>query len=240
MLDLSLEQIRQATPKPSEARKAEALQSVGLQNIGEADMLPLAFGAAHNAIERLGPWALLSPVVLTPLIYLLLFAQSAPTKVEASAGADAANSLLDALRPDLSRHMSRTPHQLTSLHATFGEYFNRARHIKELLRDRRPLHVIRARARDWFGPRLDERDLRQWERMTATQIATEALRSQMNLSAKALRDLRGLADKAGEIAAEWEKFLEHLKTRSEQDRSRITDALPTLVSPRPPQNPEVK
>ena len=232
VLDLSPDQIRRAAPKPA----APAQWAAAQRKLGEADTLPLLLGAAHGMIERFGPWAIFNPVVLAALFYWLLFAQYAPTKPEAEYAADAADSLLDAFRPNLSRRLSRTPDRLTGIQQEFSELLARARQLKELQQSQHPGRALLARAREWFGARVDGRDLRRWELMTATPIAMDVLKSQRGLSARALRDLRRLADDAEEIAAAWQRFLEYLKTRSEQDQRRITGALPLLASPRPPQS----
>src|SRR5215467_9118197 len=233
VLDLSPEQIRQATPEPSEV----AQYAKALQHIGEGEAMAFLHGAARSVIEQLGPWAVFDPVVLTPLFYWLVYAQHSPSKEEARRAAVAADSLLDALRPDLSRHVSRTSEELTR---SSDEALGRARQLRELLHGPLPLPAIRAKARDWFGARVDDRDLRRWKSMTDADIAADLLRSETGLSKKAVRDLRRLAGQAEAVSTAWQEFGEHLKTRPEPDQRRVLGALPPLISPRPPQSSKKK
>jgi len=233
VLDLSPEQIRQATPEPSEVAQYAKAQ----QHIGEGETMAFLHGAARNVIEQLGPWAVFDPVVLTPLFYWLVYAQHAPSKEDARRAAAAADSLLDALRPDLSRHVSRTSEKLTR---SSDEALGRARQLRELLHGPLPLPAIRAKARDWFGARVDDRDLRRWKSMTDADIAADLLRSETGLSKKAVRDLRRLAGQAEAVSTAWQEFGEHLKTRPEPDQRRVLGALPPLISPRPPQSSKKK
>jgi len=236
ILDLSPDQIRQAAPK----RTVFAQWSAAQRKLRQIDTLPLLLGAAHGIIERFGPWAVFNPVVLTALFYSLLVGQYAPTRPGADDATAAADSLLDAFRPNLSRRLSRTPDQLTGIQQDFSELLTRARQLKELQQAQHRRRALLAKARDWFGARVDDRDLRRWEPMTATAIAMEVLKSQRGRSAKALRDLRRLAERADDIATAWQRFLEHLKTRPKEDQRRIMGALSPLASPRPPESLQSK
>jgi len=237
VLDLSPDRIRQAAPRKATITQLTAAQ----RKLDEADTLPLLLGAAHGIIRRFGPWAVFNPIVLTALFQWLIVAQYSATKAEAEYAAGGADALLDALRPNLSRRLWRTPDRLASIQKAFGELLARAEQLEALRQSQPRRRALLAKARDWFGARVDHGDLRRWERMTATAIAMDVLRSQRgNISEKALRDLRRLGDKQEDIAAEWQTFFDHLKTLPQQDQRRVVGALPPFASPRPPQSSESK
>lgn len=222
VLDLTSEQIRAASVSSSEVIGAvKATQ----QTLTEVETLSLLFGAARGMIDRFGPIALFSPIVPTALFYCLTIARYAPTKNAAEDGARAADVLLDALRADLSRRLVRSSDRLDATRQAFERLLTRARELKTLLRSHRPPSGILAKAKDWFGARIDYRDLRRWERKTDTAIAMEILAGQLGISLKALRDQRRLADKAQDIAEAWQAFVDYLKTRSDGEQRRTTEAL---------------
>src|SRR5262249_10112762 len=150
--------------------------------LDNADRLHLLLGAAHDSIVTLGPWAVFDRVVLTALFYWLLFPQYAPGKSKADYAARAADALLDALRPDRSRHMSRTPEQLTSVPQAFEEWLPRAQELAQLLHTGQSPRAALAKARDWFGARVDSRDLARWKTMTPLMIVIDNLKTQRGLS----------------------------------------------------------
>lgn len=207
------------------------------RGLSEADKPALLFGAAHGMIDRFGPLALLSPVVIAAIVSYLSLAQYAPTKNAADDGARAADVLLDALRADLSRRLVRSSDRLPAMRRAFERLLTRAREFKELLQSHRPPRVVLATAKDWFGAWVDYRDLRRWERHTPTAIATEVLADQLGIGQKALRDQRRLADTAQDIAEAWQAFVAYLKTRPHVEQRRITEALAVPASqPQPGQS----
>jgi hypothetical protein len=222
VLDLTPEQIRAASVSSSAVISAVKAAQQGLT---DAETLPLLFGAARGMIDRFGPIALFSPIVPTALFACLTIARYAPTKNAAEDGARAADVLLDSLRADLSRRLVRSSDRLDATRQAFERLLTRARELKSLLRARRPPGVILAKAKDWFGARIDSRDLRRWDRMTDTAIAMEILAGRLGIGLKALRDQRRLADKAQDIAEAWQTFVDYLTARSDVEQRRITEAL---------------
>jgi len=136
-------------------------------------------------IDRFGPLALFSPVVIAAIVSCLMSAQYAPTKNAAEDGARAADVLLDALRADLSRRLVRSSDRLDATRRTFERLLTHARALKELLQSDRPPRVVLAKAKDWFGARIDYCELRRWERKTPTAIAMEVLAGRLGIGQKA-------------------------------------------------------
>jgi hypothetical protein len=234
VLDLSPQQIRAATPKKSDISALTYAQ----QRLTSADTPQFLLGAAYRIIGQLGPWAVFNPVVAVALFYSLIVARYASDREQARYAAHGADFLLDALRPNLSSRLSRTPDRLMDMQQEFAGLLSRSRQLKQLEDSQQPARVILAHARDWFGARVDARDLDRWRSMTPTAMATDILKSRHHgrrrISEKSLRDYRRLAAKAEDIDEAWHGFIDHLKQRPESDQRRIAMALPPIPSPPPP------
>jgi len=231
---LSPHQIRAAAPTK---RELSALTSIQDQITSE-NTLHLLLGAAGRVIGQLGPWAVFHPMVAIALFYSLILAQYADDREQAQYWASSADMLLDALRPNLRHRLSRTPSRLIGMQEEFTAVLDRSRHLKHLQDSHQPIRSILAKARDWFGARVDSRDLDRWRGMTAAAIATEILESyhhgRRRISKKSLRDYRRLSDKTEDIDEAWRRFVEHLQQRPKHDQRRIALALPPIPSPLPP------
>jgi len=182
----------------------------------------------------------MNPVVVITLFHWLVLAKFAPTKAQAKYAASCADALLDALRPDLSRRVVRTPNHLANAPEDSEELLANARKLKVLQRQHAFPRAILSKAKKWFGARVDGRDLRRWGRRTAAQIVTDVLGGEKPKTKKTLRDYSRLADRAGYIAEAWQTFRTDLESRPPQDQRRITGALQPLVSPHNPRDPRSK
>jgi len=237
VLDLSPEEILKAAPTKEIVAQLSRVRSPRDQS----ESLHLLLGVADGIIRQFGPWALvMNPVVVITLFHWLVLAKFAPTKAQAKYAASCADALLDALRPDLSRRVVRTPNHLANAPEDSEELLANARKLKVLQRQHAFPRAILSKAKKWFGARVDGRDLRRWGRMTAAQIVTDVLGGEKPKTKKTLRDYSRLADRAGYIAEAWQTFRTDLESRPPQDQRRITGALQPLVSPHNPRDPRSK
>jgi len=231
---------------PKDIRKAALPQAVVAQLSGapsavdQVQSLQLHLEVALGIIRQFGPWALFNPVVITGLFHCLVIAQYTQARSDAHAAASYADALLDALRPDLSRRVSRTPDNLANPPEDAGELLVNVRRLMALQRQRASPKVILSKAKEWFGPRVDGRDLRRWKSKTAAEIVTELLGGERPRSEKTLRDYRRLDARAAGIAEGWKDFQEYLQQRPTPEQLRITGALPPFRSPRLPQSPQAE
>jgi len=187
-----------------------------------SDLFQIQVATAHATSRELGPAAVFDQWFLITLFLCLMHARYNPSKKGARLAARDANDLLDALRPDLSRRMTRVPHRLSDTVTRFEDLHQKAVEVHEALSASGPSRPVLSRARDCFGGRIDTRDLTRWTRMSPHQIASEVLVAESHLSAKALRDQLRLAAKGKEIEDSWEAFQTHLLTLPEETRNRIT------------------
>jgi hypothetical protein len=235
VLDLSAQDIRAAASRTS---SDVALLSSIQRQLTAVDDVPFLIGAAHRIIRQRGPWAVLNPIVPIALFHCLIAARYARDSEEAQHAARYADSLLDGLRPNLRQRRSRTPARLLDMQEQFRVLLDRSLQLKHLLDSGEPLRVTLAKSRDWFGARVDGRDLDRWRSMTADAIATElirgAQRGRRGISEKSLRDYRHLAYKAQEIDETWHGFITYLHQRPERERRHIETALPLISSPPAP------
>ncbi len=229
LLDLDADRIRQALL--GHIRGLEHLDPGALDKLSEepSDALVL-LGAATRLIHTLGPLAVFDRVVHVALYTWLMAAHYAPTKEAAEFGADAAAGLLDAFKPDLSRHVTRTPESLKELHGVFKDILEKADRVQQVLHAEGPTSRVLARARAELGPRISRSDLARWHRMGSRAIAIERLARVRHRSVKSTKEQLRLAEKSADIDEAWDEFLAYLRTLSEAQQQRIMSALPPLLS----------
>ena len=187
--------------------------------------------AALATIGQLGPWALGSAFPLITLLRCLVLARYSPSREEALIAAEAADALLDALRPDLSRRMTRTSYQLGELRARFIETHHVVLHMHHGLRTSGPTRALLSRARQRFGATITLPQLRRWRGMDPLVIARQLVARAVRRSDKALRDMLALAERLEETETAWVKFVDHVKTLPEDQQRELVAALPVLVPP---------
>ncbi len=187
--------------------------------------------AALSTIRQLGPWALGSALPLITLLRCLVLARYSPAPDEARIAAEAADTLLDALRPDLSRRMIRTPFHLEELRARLIETHHVVLHLHHGLQVMGPTRPLLTRARQRFGATITVSQLRRWRGMDPLIIARQLVARAVRRSDKALRDLLALAERLEEIDMAWVKFLDHLRTLPADQQRALVTALPALVPP---------
>jgi hypothetical protein len=151
--------------------------------------------------------------------------------------AEAAHALLDALRPDLSRRMTRTPSRLRELWEQFVETHKAVSGIHDRLVSSGPNHELLARARKLSGTTLTVQELRCWQRMSPVAIARQLVARKLRCSDKVLRDRLALAGRLVDTNAAWTRFLAYLKTLPADQQRQLVTALPVLVPPEPEQPP---
>jgi len=185
-------------------------------------------------IRRLGPLAVLNPLVQFTLFTFLTGAHHAPSRQEAERAADAADALLREFLPDLSRQMSRTPDRLAQLQAAFQQTHDHAAQIHQALAATGVTSQLVARAQRVWGRRIRPSHLARWQRMTLHAMAVEAFATQNRASAETVRDQLRLAGKAEEIRTAWREFCTFLATRPIADQMRILGALSLPAPPLAP------
>jgi hypothetical protein len=196
--------------------------------------------AALSTIRQLGPWALGSALPLITLLRCLVLARYSPSREEALVAAEAADTLLEALRPDLSRRMSRTPHHLGELRKRFVEIHQAVLELHDGLRASGPTRSLLTRARQRFGAMVTMQHLRRWRSMDPLVIARQLVAQELPRSKKAVRDLLALAERLEETDTAWMTFVEYVKTLPEDQQRQLLTALPVLVPPeseKPAPNP---
>jgi hypothetical protein len=193
--------------------------------------------AALATIRQLGPWALGSALPLLTLLRCLILARYSPSDDEAMVAAEAADVLLDALRPNLSRRMTRTPTRLTDLKKRIGEIHKAVIAIQDGLVASGPTRELFTRARRQFGATITMDHLRRWQGMDPLPIARQLLARRLRCSDKALRDLLALADRLEEIDGDWTRFVTYVNTLPEDRQRQLVTALPLLVPMREPEKP---
>lgn len=193
--------------------------------------------AALATIEQLGPWALGSSLPLITLLRCLILARYSPDRDEALIAAQAADALLDALRPDLSRRMTRTVYRLTELRTRVVETHKAVIDIHDRLAPLGPNRELLTRARQAFGTTLTMQALRRWRRMNPLAIARQLVARELRCSEKALRDLLALAERLQDIDAVWTQFGTYLRTLPADQQRQLVTALPLLVPPEPEKPP---
>jgi hypothetical protein len=199
------------------------------------DLFQMQVTTALATGRELGPATVFDPWFLVTLFLSLMHARYNPSKEGARVAARDANHLLDTLRPDLSRRMTRVPHQLSDTLTRFEDLHQKALEICNALAASGPTRPLLSRARDSFGGRIDTRDLTRWKRMSPHAIASEILAAETHLRPKVVRDQLRLAAKAKEIEESWDAFQAHLLTLSEEMRNRIAffPAEPPATPPTP-------
>jgi len=193
--------------------------------------------AALITIGQLGPWALGSSLPLLTLLRCLILARDSPHGDEALMAAEAADTLLDALRPDLSRRMTRTPYRLRELWEQFVETHKAVSDIHDRLVSSGPNHELLARARKLSGTMLTAKGLRCWQSMSPVVIARQLVARELRCSDKVLRDCLALAGRLADTNAAWTRFLAYLKTLPANQQRQLVTALPVLVPLEPEQPP---
>jgi hypothetical protein len=193
--------------------------------------------AALATIGQLGPWALGSALPLLTLLRCLLLARYSPYRDEALMAAEAADALLDALRPNLSRRMTRTPTRLSELKAQLVDIHKAVVAIQDGLVASAPTRELLTRARRQFGTTITMERLRRWQGMDPLTIARQLLARESRCSDKALRDLLALAGRLEEIDEAWTRFLTYVNTLSEDRQRALVTALPLFGAMRAPEKP---
>jgi len=229
VLDLDAGHIRTSLKHVPELKQLDA---VTLERISKQphDALFL-LGAALRMVRARGPLAAFDGLVQVTLFIWLWSAHYAPTRKAAEFAADCAAELLDAFKPDLSRHMTRTPERLDELQRVFTETVEKVKRINHELRSEGLTKRVLALARNQIGPRIGRHDISRWQRMDTRTVATESLARERRISVKSLKEQLRLAEKAQAIDEAWDEFLVHLRTRPMAEQQRIQTALPPLFSP---------
>jgi hypothetical protein len=188
VLDLPPEAIRIALA--AAAKSTRPLRNARGRSLDNpATQFHFQVSAALATIRQLGPWALGSGLPLITLLRCLALAQYSPSREEALIAAEAADALLDALRPDLSRRMTRTPYHLSELRTRFVETHHIVLHMHHGLETVGPTPALLRRARQRFGAVVTMAKLRRWRHMDPLVIARQLVARDLGRSAKALRDL---------------------------------------------------
>jgi hypothetical protein len=151
--------------------------------------------------------------------------------------AEAADLLLDALRPNLSRRMTRTPYRLSELQKQIVEIHKAVIAIQDGLVASGPTRELLTRARRQFRAPITMDRLRRWQGMDPLTIARQLLARKVRRSDKALRDLLALAERLEEIDGDWTRFVTYVKTLPEDRQRQLVTALPLLVPMPEPEKP---
>ncbi len=230
VLDLPPQAIRVALAAAAKStRRLRNARGPGLEN--PIAQFHFQVAAALSTIGQLGPWALGSALPLITLLRCLVLARYSPSREEALVAAGAADALLDALRPDLSRRMTRTPYQLRELRARFIEIHQAVLDLHDGLRASGPSRALLTRAKQRFGATITMQHLRRWRGMDPLAIARQLGGRELGRSEKALRDLLALAERLEETDTAWVTFVDYVKTLPEDQQRQLLTALPVLVPP---------
>jgi hypothetical protein len=154
------------------------------------------------------------------LYAVLVVAHYGPQKQDAEDAARMARSVFAELLPDLSRHMTRGPDQLSQLAQRFQDTLQKATNLQVALTAEGATPRVVALARRLLGLRLDPRDLQRWTDQDAQHIARDVLARQLRKSRKTLQDQLRLAEQAHDIQESWNEFMAYFATLSEPQRRR--------------------
>jgi hypothetical protein len=164
--------------------------------------------------------AVLLPMFQQALYEVLVVAHYAPQKHDAEDAARMASSVFAELMPDLSRHMTRRPDQLSQLAQRFQDTLQKATNLQVALTADGATPRVVALARRLLGLRVDRRDLQRWTVHDAQHIARDVLARQLKKSRKTLQDQLRLAEQAHDIQESWNEFMTYFATLSEPQRRR--------------------
>lgn len=187
----------------------------------ESPPAPALLGAAAMVLVRLlHSAAVLVPVFQQALYTLLVTAHYASEKAEAEAAARMAASVVHALLPDLSRHMTRRPDQLAQVRRAFEASLPKATRLHAALATYGVTPSGLSQARALFGARVSGRDLARWIGRPARDLALAVLVARLNKSRKTLQDQLRLWEKAEGVRESWQEFGRYWVTLSEDQRHR--------------------
>lgn len=213
---------------PPELTSRALLQSRALPDVERATRTPpeslpapaLLGATAMILVRLLHSAAVLVPVFQQALYTLLVTAHYASEKPAAEAAARMAASVMHALLPDLSRHMTRRTDQLAQVRRAFEANLPKATRLHAALATHGVTPSGISLARALFGARVSGRDLARWAGHSAHDLALAALAARLHKSRKTLQDQLRLWEKADGVRESWQEFVRYWATLPEGQRHR--------------------